>query len=510
MEQNNLIKAAGLFLAAFGLIGFIVWRVSTSGDLEADLFKQLDEMAELDMELCPFDGELTRTSRAILFDFSDPLPAQLSGYPNQLLENMMTELADADRFDRFSLYALNPYSNTPKNLNAFCVPVTLNQIPKDIRQTLWGKDPAQHSTLPDRYQRFAEVFERLWENESELNNSMQETMSALTRQARGEQGFSRIIENIEEIAHAENDRQSGVIEITILSNLLQNSPQYSHYRGSWDFENYFSARPDGPVDMSNIEFDIYFVQSCESLESAKRRALRRFWEDYFEFSQASKVRFKVLRIDGDECVDRNAIPTQVVETRIQPELPDGGSSQAKSSAQGGEATAPTNALDDLNPGILTESQEEGPAGIVDNSPAKATRKPPDTNEPDTPGLAANETVPHTKLGRGTEKAEAGQEGGNELVLQKDHCAQPKQRNRPVLVYPKRARGRAKLHYRVELDLQGTPVSFALQEIDVGQTRSEKYFKSEAEKYIKRLRFDVYADENCTGGQTARVGLVFDH
>ena len=246
MEKNDLYKAVGLFCISFCLLGFIFWNVNKSDRLEKTLLSELDEIAELDNELCPFDGHLTKTSSVILFDFSDPLPAELNDYPGKLLNNMMSEIQDAERFDRFSLYTLNPYGETPKDINAFCVPVTINQIPGDIRKNLWGKDPQQHSKLPSRYQRFARVFERLWENEHELNTSMKESMSTLASESRNEQSYSRIVENIEEIAGLEIDRGSQEINVIVFSDMLQNSPQYSHYSDNWEFKG-LSLKTNSPI-----------------------------------------------------------------------------------------------------------------------------------------------------------------------------------------------------------------------------------------------------------------------
>ncbi len=508
MDRNSILTAAGLFLAAFVLIGFILWQVSRTGEMEADLLTQLDEMAELDMELCPFDGEHIQTSRAILYDFSDPLPRKLSDYPSRLLDNMLDELAEAERFDRFSLYALNPFGRAPKSLSAFCVPVTINQIPRDMRKALWGRDPEQHAQLPDRYSRFAEVFERLWGNERELDNSMKETMSVLTRQARGGQSYSRIIENIEEIALTEIDRGSQTIKITILSNMLQNSPQYSHYRESWEFENYLSTRNDEPVDMSNIEIDVYYIQSCETLESAKRRNLRRFWEDYFEHSQARKPRFRTLNFDGEGCVDQSAVQPLTARSNAEKETQAETDFATSSAAQGSDPEASTDKTVGTRDEIPNLATDKSAAKVSEQMPGVPSDGSPTQDPADPQPMAANNALVASNLEAATEIP------GSELVpeveldsIRKD-CPKPKQRNRPPLDYPKRATGNAKLSYRVELDMEGVPVSHELYGLEAGSRRSERLFKKQAEDYISKLRFDVHAAENCSGGQTANVVLKF--
>ena len=339
MEKNDLIKAGALLFISFCLLGFIFWTVNKSDRLEQSLLSELDEIAELDNELCPFDGHLTETSRVILFDFSDPLPAELNDYPGQLLNNMMGEIQDAERFDRFSLYTLNPYGETPKEINAFCVPVTINQIPGDIRKNLWGKDPEQHSKLPSRYHRFAEVFERLWENEHDLNTSMRESIDTLASESRQEQSYSRIVENIEEIAGLEIDRDSRKINVVVFSDMLQNSPQYSHYSSSWDFKEYLSGRTHPLLNMERFAFDIYFVQSCQSLATKNRRALQAFWEDYFNSSNAS-VKFKLLKNDGEDCRTEGPNNNKTADPTTGTELPDDDNTDEKSSVPGKETIKP--------------------------------------------------------------------------------------------------------------------------------------------------------------------------
>ena len=476
--------------------------------MEADLRTQLDEMAELDMELCPFDGEHIQMSRAILYDFSDPLPRELSDYPSRLLENMMDELAEAERFDRFSLYALNPYGRAPKSLSAFCVPVTMNQIPRDMRRALWGRDPEQHAQLPDRYSRFAQVFDRLWENERELDNSMKETMNVLIRQARGGQSYSRIIENIEEIALTETDRGSQAIKITILSNLLQNSPQYSHYRESWEFEDYLATRNDERVDMSNIEIDVYYIQSCETLESASRRNLRRFWEDYFEYSQSSRPRFRTLSFDGEGCVDQRVVESPNESSNAEKEA------QAETNVLTNPSVQATNPAtsNTTETGTRGESSnpatKEGAAEVGGYAPAVPFDESPAQGPVDSKLMAANNEFLGSNLEAASGKPGSGLVPDEGLDPIKKDCPKPKQRNLPPLDYPKRATGNAKLSYTVELDEEGVPVSFELYGLEVRSRRSERHFKKQAEDYISELRFDVHTDQNCSGGQTANVVLNF--
>ena len=51
--------------------------------------------------------------------------------------------------------------------------------------------------------------------------------------------------------------------------------------------------------MERFAFEIYLVQSCHTVVTEKRRALQRFWEDYFNSSDAS-VKFKMISVDAYE------------------------------------------------------------------------------------------------------------------------------------------------------------------------------------------------------------------
>ena len=447
MQSKDIPKVVGLLAGTLCLIGFVVWNVLRSDRLEQRLFNELDEVAELDNELCPFDGALTQTSRVLLFDFSDPLPAEVADYPDTLLENMLADLQEAERFDRFGMYTLNPNADVPRNVATFCVPVTMSQIPRDVRQALWGADPTQHAALPSRYERFSDVFERLWENDRELRESVEEARSTLLGEARStEQGFSRIIENVEEIVGLEIDRDARQVNFVILSNMLQNSPTYSHYRNRWDFREYLSRRSAELPSMRRFTFDVYLVQSCQSVTTDRRRALQQFWEDYFEQSDAS-VQFRLLGIDGSSC----------------------GGGSAGSTGSGRPPGTGVQATNGLAPAAAG-----GATGALPSGDAVAT--------------AAN--------------------GGDSAPISVE-CPNPEVRGLPSLLYPRNARGTAILRYTIQVDERGVPVELVLYDMDIADAQHEQRFVDAADSYIRRLRFDVHADDNCTGGRTTNFALRYE-
>ena len=522
---SEKVLVPGMFFAGFCILAVMAWFFIKSIHLEKTLLNELDEIAELDTELCPFDGHLTKTSSVILFDFSDPLPVELNDYPTELLDNFMGEIQGADRFDRFSLYTLNPYGETPKDINAFCVPITINQIPRDIRKKLWGKDPQQHTKLPPRYHRFADVLEHLWENENELSESMNESINTLASEARKQQSYSRIIENIEEIAGMEIDRDSRKIKVVIFSNMLQNSPRYSHYGNSWEFEEYLSKRPHEILNMERFAFEIYFVQSCQSLVTKNRRALQKFWEDYFGSSNAS-VKFKLLRIDGGSCNIKNPAKKLMADLTTGAETSQDNNVDEEFSEPGNNTTKPAKVAekktehensagrDGAAPAAKVETFDEKNIDKEDDGHEKSetltgAEFPGDKNIEDTFSQQSNETT--TSEQTTLAMLDKDKSIGHDVIstpVKKD-CPAPKLRKMPALTYPKRARGDAVLRYKINLDAQGTPVGHELYDIDIGSGRYEKMFRQSAEKYIQQLHYKVQIDDSCIGGLTTQLAIRFD-
>ena len=462
MQSSDIPKVASLLVGTLCLIGFIVWNVLRSDLLEQRLLDELNEVAELDNELCPFDGSLIGTSRVLLFDFSDPLPAAASDYPNTLLENMLEDSQDAARFDHFGLYTLNPYGGVPRKIGAFCVPVTMSQIPRDVRRALWGADPTQHAQLPSRYERYNDVFDHLWQNDQELRASMDEARNNLISKARNiEQEFSRIIENIEELVGLEIDRKSQRVDFVILSDMLQNSPTYSHYRNPWDFKEYLSRRSGDLPNMRRFSFQIYFVQSCQSITTVRRRSLQQFWEDYFDHSDAV-VRFKLLSIDSGSC---------------QPE----GSNTSRTS----EPLPPLNVqTGNEEPRVPREEEAHTPSGTIADSSSVERATP---------------------IAKSSKEALDENDAGD--VMQE--CPKPEAQALPTLSYPRNARGSAILRYRILVDDRGRPVELVLYDAEIDLGRYRHRFVEKADDYIRRLRFNVQADDNCSGGRSTLLSLRYD-
>ena len=396
--------------------------------------------------------------------------SDIADYPDRLLEDMLVDLQDAERFDRFGLYMLNPHGRVPKSIGTFCVPVTMSQIPRGVRQALWGADPTRQGKLPSRYEKFSEVFDHLWENEQELRASVEEARGTLLAQPRsGEQVFSRIIENVEEIAGLEIDREVQRVNFVILSNMLQNSPAYSHYRNSWDFDDYLTRRSGDLPAMRRFRFQVYLMQSCQSLTTDRRRALQRFWKDYFEQSDAA-VSFRLLGIDGEACEPERA--TTAAKAPAPPPRSMVETERAKSKV------------------AWTEEELEADVGGADGTPI----------ERGTRSVLAPGPLPKTAVSGGD---------GADVLSAPRQCPKPTVRSLPGLRYPRNARGAATLRYKIELNNRGVPVRLDLYDMEIDVVRHEPKLQRAADAYIRKLRFDVSVDDSCLGGLTTSFALRYD-
>ena len=460
---NELIKVGSLLLGAVCLIGFVFLMASRSERIQEGLFEEIENMPELNPQQCPFDGSLVESTQVILFDFSDPLPVALRDFPARLLENMINNMRRADRFDRFGLYTLNPSGNTPRSIGELCVPVTLNQIPTDVRRALWGRDPDEHADLPPRYTPFLRVFERMWENERKLEQFMAELKASLTDQARSPQHQSRIIENIEEFVSLEIDRSGGIVEVILLSNMLQNSSTYSHYRNPWDFGEYRPRQSRSPPGMERFSFDIYLVQSCQSLAADGRRTLQKFWRDYFESAGAS-VTFKLLEIGAHECDGEAASPGPPAKQSV--------------------AEEPRR----REPGFTDSSHSAKELARQSPTPAQAIAEPNASQAPVKPASPSR--------------------AGPASTPTRVDCPPPELQSRAPPTYPSRARGNATLRYELTVDSRGFPAAFELYEMIVTHKRYEDMFQESAEKYISNLRFKLRVSDACDGGRSALVTVRF--
>ena len=290
MNKEILGSIISLIIATC-IFGAIIWFGTQ--DIEI-------ELPDLRENLCPIDSSLTKTNRVILFDFSDPLPEEYMDYPIAMVDELIKN--EAEQFDRIILYTFNPYGPVPIRAADFCIPITMKNIPEEEKKVLWGKDPNINSQLPARFTKYSIIIKQLWGHEKSLNNTIKNMIIYLSDKGKNSQERSRLIENIEEAASIQKELGSRQTKITILSDMLQHTESYSHYKDEINFEHYLTKRESDLLNMTSFQFNIHYIQTCKTVESKDRERHKNFWKDYFLFSGAQyKFNFLTIKDMGLLC-----------------------------------------------------------------------------------------------------------------------------------------------------------------------------------------------------------------
>ncbi len=249
-------QAAGVAILAvcFAIMAGLGW-----------LFLHLKEQqARFDPEtFCPLDGRHDRT--AILIDASDPLSATQVKRVREHIEDLRLHL---ELHEWVGLYVLGEDNLVlPRPVFALCNPGNAEQA-----------NPLYEN--PDRIRRqFAERFQA----------PMVEAVERLAEENTEEQSTSPILEMVRAVATDRGYRSSGRRRLVIVSDMLQNTPQYSHYSGEPDFGAFRESGYAGDfLNLSLLDVDVEILY----LKRTKTAALQtyghvRFWEQYFDAVDAS-------------------------------------------------------------------------------------------------------------------------------------------------------------------------------------------------------------------------------
>ncbi len=248
-----------LLLLVVAVIGYFVWQ------------KQKGRI-HTDDDLCPVDTELIPARTAILIDASDPLTA----VQQESLERTLTELIQKlGKYEWLGVYVLDEQeSSFPRPAIGKCYP--------------GGFDDANP----------------LYENPKNLERAMMRNFfvplqEALTKVAAtsGEQSTSPILEMINGVVVDGNWRAGrSTSRLLIISDMLHNTQEYSHYRSVPDFDNFSELDYAGQFfesRMPGTEVEILLVR--RQRDSARHtRGHIKFWEDYFSTVGARLVRVQTL------------------------------------------------------------------------------------------------------------------------------------------------------------------------------------------------------------------------
>ena len=233
-----------------GLAGFI-WHLNV-------------EKSRFDPEtFCPHDGSDWHT--AILIDASDPLS---STQVKRVLEMLGDLRRDLRLHEWVGLYVLdeNDYA-LPQPEFALCSPGSEEQA----------------NPLYENPERIRRTFEE------EFQQPLVLAVEELGTEGQPEQSTSPILEMIRAVATDRSFRFSGTRRLVIVSDMLQNMPEYSHYRGTADFGQFSGleyAKPFLGMSLLDVDVEIIYLKRAQTARLQTRGHIR-FWEEYFDSLDAS-------------------------------------------------------------------------------------------------------------------------------------------------------------------------------------------------------------------------------
>ena len=205
--------------------------------------------------LCPLDGDYPRT--AILIDATNPLSETQGKAIREEIEDLRDRLAQYEWVGIFILSEDNLVLPVPDfaKCNPGSTPNPLYENPEEV------------------IKRFEEEFRK--PIDAVIARLLNTTPPSDT---------SPILEMIRAVALDRDYRTTQPRRMIVVSDLLQNVPQYSHYRDGNDFQTWRDghyAQTFLQQSLLGVEVEILYLKRVES-RRLQTRAHVMFWEDYFD------------------------------------------------------------------------------------------------------------------------------------------------------------------------------------------------------------------------------------
>ncbi len=242
-----------LAIGTLGGMGYAAWRLHAS-------------QSQYDPEtFCPLDGSDRHT--AVLIDASDPLSATQVKRVREYIEDLRKNL---EPYEWVGLYVLNQDNLVlPQPVFSLCNPGNADQA----------------NPLYENPERIREQFE------SRFLRPMAEAVESLVASRLETQNTSPILEMIRAVASDRRFR-SGNRRLIVISDMLQNVPQYSHYSGDYDFDS-FRLNPYSEnflgVSLLMTEIEVIYLKRPSTVNLQTHGHVG-FWERYFDAVDASLER----------------------------------------------------------------------------------------------------------------------------------------------------------------------------------------------------------------------------
>lgn len=218
--------------------------------------------------LCPPDGPSGHI--VLMVDKTDPLNfTQKTAFLEFLSEFGKGGVREGELFSVFALG--EDYKDSPAPLFEMCNPGQGND------KNIWTSNPEKIRRQYD--EKFTSPMNRLVDQLTSVKSAK----------------FSPILEMLQMVAinGFRKNAVKGPKKLIIVSDMLQNTPDYTHYGGEASFAElkktgYFQKIR---TDFSGIEVELVYLMHTPSLQT--RRNVK-FWEDYFHEMNASLIAVKTL------------------------------------------------------------------------------------------------------------------------------------------------------------------------------------------------------------------------
>jgi hypothetical protein len=231
-------------------------------------YAYLNRTPGLDERLCPASGPSGQI--VLLVDKTDPL-------------NFTQKEAFQNSLDQLVAHGVP----TGYLLSVFVLGEDYKATPKPIFDECNPGDGAGASELISNLKHLKKRFEQ------GFRKPMRDLLAEL--EAKKSAKYSPIFEMLEMTAinGFRKENVNGPRRLIIVSDMLHNTPEYSMYRGTPDFERFHQSDYGRKMttDFSGIDVDIQYLINTPQLQT--RRHLK-FWEDYFAASGARIVAVRPL------------------------------------------------------------------------------------------------------------------------------------------------------------------------------------------------------------------------
>jgi len=449
-----------LLFAGVGVLVIIWVIVDSQSSNEFDL-------PPLNDHLCPEDESLVKKTNLILLDFSDKLPKIYIDRPQDLINEIYL---DAEQFSKIFIYKFNPYNIVPVEVNSFCKPFSFKSLPEEERKRLWGRDPDKSAeVLPQRFKQYEDTLRKVWSHEEQVKKLVKESIHFVGKQKQRE-SQSLLIENIFEAIGIAASSISNLKEINmhILSDMLQNNRQFSHYRlnrKQWN-PNKLKA-PDINIDNGiKININIDLLQTCYAYTTNELNELKDFWQNIFQSINA-KVKYNVLRNKNLNChivpkkkVTQSNKNTANITTNFQNEKP----------------VSPTES--NKTPSVTTNIQKDKPVNLTQNNQATLTITP-------------------TEVGNASVIPATDNNNESDAPVEEElNCDKSRLIKKPISTLPKRVKLPAQLIVDIDIANKGKISKFTIVESTLTRNNDLKKFDKYFKKYLPKL-LDTTQLNNCS-------------